>query len=182
MSLLARPAVASLAAKVMQRLVALSMNRRIKQQDDAASALASFPECPRITRELTIPTSITPARAVVYLPGAAESASVPVHVNFHGGGYVLPGAELDDALCRYLAAEAGVTVVNVEYAVAPQHRFPASPRQAYEVVRWVAEHGAEHGWDGDRLTVGGQSAGGGLAATVARQALEEGGPSIAPTT
>ena len=89
------------------------------------------------------------------------------------------GTWLDDPLCRYLAARAGVVVVNVDYVVAPQHPFPAPPRQAFEVVRWVAEHGAEQGWDGGRLTVGGQSAGGGLAAAVARQALEQGGPAIA---
>jgi acetyl esterase len=87
--------------------------------------------------------------------------------------------ELDDPLCRLLAAEAGVVVINVDYVVAPQYPFPAPPRQAYEVVRWVAEHGEENGWDGSRLTVGGQSAGGGLAAAVARQALEEDGPSVA---
>jgi acetyl esterase/lipase len=70
-------------------------------------------------------------------------------------------------------------VVNVDYVVAPQHPFPAPPHQAYEVVEWVAGHGAEHGWDGSLLTVGGQSAGGALAAAVARQALQKGGPSIA---
>jgi acetyl esterase len=70
-------------------------------------------------------------------------------------------------------------VVNVDYVVAPAHQFPAPPHQAFEVVRWVAAHGAAQGWDGARLTVGGQSAGGALAAAVARQALEQGGPAIA---
>jgi acetyl esterase len=91
----------------------------------------------------------------------------------------MPLTEMDDPFCRYLAAEAGVVVINVDYALAPQHRFPAPPRQAFEVVQWIASHGAEHGWDGSRLSVGGQSAGGGLAAAAARQALEQGGPSIA---
>ncbi|MEU5342619.1 alpha/beta hydrolase fold domain-containing protein [Streptomyces sp. NPDC020766] len=172
MSLLARPAMASLAARALQRLTALA-GRRI-----ASPLLSRYPEYPRNTRELTVPTSAGPARAVVYLPGTAtvtdtaSGSAPPVHVNFHGGGYVLPPIELDDPLCRFLAAEAGVAVVNVDYVVAPQHPFPAPPHQAYEIVRWVAGHGAEHGWDGDRLTVGGQSAGGGLAAAVARQALE----------
>jgi acetyl esterase len=170
MSILARPAVAALAAKVLQRLALLASGR--------ANSSDRFPEFPRNTRELTIPTSVAPAKAVVYLP-PGEGATPPVYVNFHGGGYVMPLTELDDALCRYLAAEAGVVVLNVDYVVAPQHRFPAPPRQAFEVVRWVAAHGAEHGWDGGRLSVGGQSAGGGLAAAVARQALEEGGPPIA---
>jgi acetyl esterase len=115
----------------------------------------------------------------VYLPPAGTAGRPPVHVNFHGGGYVMSMPMMDDALCRFLAVEAGVVVVNVQYVVAPQHPFPAPTTQAYEVVRWVAGHGAEHGWDGARLTVGGQSAGGGLAAAVARQALERGEPSIA---
>ncbi|WP_128376202.1 alpha/beta hydrolase [Streptomyces cavernae] len=177
MSILARPAVATFAAKAMQQAGKLA-SRRASGRGSDASYHARFPEFPRRVRELTIPNSIAPARATVYLP-ATEDAAPPVHINFHGGGYVMPMTELDDPLCRFLAAEAGVVVINVDYAVAPQHPFPAPPRQAYEVVRWVAEHGAEQGWDGGRLTVGGQSAGGGLAAAVARQALAEGGPSIA---
>ncbi|MER5748431.1 alpha/beta hydrolase fold domain-containing protein [Streptomyces sp. NPDC002088] len=177
MSILARPAVASLAAKSMQSLTRLA-GRRSGGPGSTASWQARFPEYPRAVRELTVPTSVAPAPVTVYAP-AAGVANPPVHVNFHGGGYVLSMPEIDDSLCRLVAAEAGVVVVNVRYVVAPQHPFPAPPRQAFEVVRWVAEHGAEHGWDGGRLTVGGQSAGGGLAAAVARQALEEGGPSIA---
>jgi acetyl esterase len=137
-----------------------------------------FPDLPRNTREITIPTSVAPARAIVYLP-PGQPARPPVYVNFHGGAFVGSLIEGDDPLCRYLAAKAGVAVVNVDYVVAPQHPFPAAPHQAYEVVRWVAEHGTEQGWDGSKLVVGGQSSGGGLAAAVARQALEHGGPRIA---
>lgn len=177
MSLLARPGVASFAAKSIQRL-AVAADRRPSGRGSAASSHGRFPEFPRSVSELTVPTSVAPARVVVYLP-TSEGPPPPVHVNFHGGGYVMPLTEIDDPLCRFLAAEAGVAVVNVDYVVAPQHPFPAPPRQAFEVVRWIAEHGGEHGWDGSRLSVGGQSAGGGLAAAVARQALEEGGPAIA---
>jgi acetyl esterase len=168
MSLLARPAVASLAARALQHAV-----RMVHRPP-----LDRFPEFPRTTRELTIPNSVVPARAVVYLPADPDPRPA-VHVNFHGGGFVMPLKDLDDPLCRLLAAQAGVAVVNVAYALAPQHRFPDPPHQAYEIVRWIAEHGAEHGWDGGRLTVGGQSAGGALAAAVARQAFEQGGPPIA---
>jgi len=177
MSLLARPAVASFAAKSMQRLAVLA-DRRSAGSGSAAASHARFPDFPRVVRELTIPAAVAPARATVYTP-ATEGPLPPVHVNFHGGGYVMPLTEIDDPFCRFLAAEAGVVVINVDYVVAPQYRFPAPPRQAYEVVQWVAAHGEENGWDGTRLSVGGQSAGGGLAAAVARQALEEGGPSIA---
>ncbi|WP_037679306.1 alpha/beta hydrolase [Streptomyces griseus] len=177
MSLLARPAVASFAAKSMQRL-ALLADRRTSGPGSRASWHARFPDYPREAVELTVPTSVAPAPVTVYRP-ATDEPTPPVHVNFHGGGYVLAMTEIDDPFCRFVAAEAGAVVINVDYVVAPQHPFPAPTRQAFEVVRWVAEHGAEHGWDGGRLTVGGQSAGGGLAAAVARQTLQEGGPSIA---
>jgi len=172
MSVLGAAPVAAALARVMQGLQPLGsavLRRR---------AEATVPEFPGDTRELAVPTTVGPARVVVYRP-AGPDPSPPVHVNFHGGGYVMRGIELDDPLCRYLAAEAGVAVMNVDYAVAPQHRFPAPPHQAFDVVRWVAAHGGAQGWDGTRLTIGGQSAGGGIAAAVARQALEHGGPAIA---
>ncbi|MFI5960642.1 alpha/beta hydrolase fold domain-containing protein [Streptomyces asoensis] len=178
MSLLARPAVATLAAKTMQGLTRLA-GRRTRGAGSTASWQARLPEYPRDVTAHTVPTSVAPAPVTVYRPPAGTAHRPPVHVNFHGGGYVMSMPEVDDALCRALAAEAGVVVINVRYVVAPQHPFPGPTTQAYDVVRWVAEHGAEHGWDGGRLTVGGQSAGGGLAAAVARQALERGGPSVA---
>jgi acetyl esterase len=171
MSILSHPSAAALAARAFQGAVQLS------GRPDALAA-RRFRSFPGDRTELTVPTSVAPARIVVYRPAASQTPP-PVHVNLHGGGYVLPLTELDDPLCRYLAARAGSVVVNVDYVLAPQYRFPAAPRQCFEVVRWVAEHGAEHGWDGGRLSVGGQSAGGGLAAAVARQALEQGGPEIA---
>jgi acetyl esterase/lipase len=172
MSVLARPTAAALAAKAFQGAVLLS--RRV----GVLRPYRRFPDYPADTFTLTVPTSVAPARITVYRPAKYEGPP-PVHVNFHGGGYVLPLTELDDPLCRYLAAQAEIVIVNVDYVLAPQHRSPSAAIQAYEVVRWVAEHGAEHGWDADRLSVGGQSAGGGVAAAVARQALEQGGPRIA---
>ncbi|WP_330347439.1 alpha/beta hydrolase fold domain-containing protein [Streptomyces sp. NBC_00582] len=178
MSFLARPAVATRAAKTMQGLTRLA-SRRSGGPGSMAAWRARFPEYPRDARETTVPTSVAPAPVTVYLPPGGTATRPPVHVNFHGGGYVVSMPAIDDALCRFLAVEAGVVVVNVQYVVAPQYPFPAPPTQAYDVVRWAAGHGTEHGWDGARLTVGGQSAGGGLAAAVARQALERGGPAIA---
>lgn len=176
MSVFEHRAVADFVARAMQRLVALELSRRARKSN-GFSPLERFPEIARNSRVLTIPTSVSTAQAIVYLPPKIDTPPA-VYVNFHGGGYILPFIELDDPLCRYLAAEANVVVLNVNYAVAPQHRFPAPPRQAFEVVRWVAAQGRKHGWDGGRLVVGGQSSGGGLAAAVARQALEEEGPPI----
>jgi len=181
MSILAHPIAASAAARTLQGLGSLSQ-RAAKRGGRAGARRAPhdrFPQFKAVTHELTIPTSVVTARAVVYAPeGGTGPDPAPVHVNFHGGGYVMALTELDDPLCRYLAAEAGVVVVNVDYAVAPQHPFPEPPRQAYEVVRWIADHCAHFGWDAARISVGGQSAGGGLAAAVARQSLDQAGPKL----
>ncbi|MET8576735.1 alpha/beta hydrolase [Streptomyces sp. NPDC005012] len=177
MPLLATPPVAATAARAMQAAVRLA--DRYGRRGPGAVAARRFPEHPRNASVVTVPTTVAPARAAVYRPPGEEDTALPVHVNFHGGGFVLPLTAMDDAFCRFLAAEAGVVVVNVDYVLAPQHPFPAPVHQAYEVVRRVAESGAEHGWDGGRLTVGGHSAGGSLAAAVSRLAFEKGGPEIA---
>lgn len=171
MPLLTTPWIASAVARIMQAVVRVLEPRRTRGRR------ALLPEFPGQTAPLTIPTSVGPASVIVYRPSRA-TARPPVHVNFHGGGYVLRLLWDDDPLCRCLADTAGVVVVNVDYAVAPQQQFPNPPHQAFEVVEWIARHGEEHGWDGSRLTVGGQSAGGSLAAAVARQALERRGPAI----
>lgn len=145
----------------------------------AAQAQKRLPEFPAHTEDLAVPTSFGTAALRVYRPKTLSDTPPAVHVNFHGGGYVLAITALDDPLCRAIAALAGVVVVNVDYVVAPQNPFPQAPHQAHEVMQWVATHGDEHGWDGAHLSIGGQSAGGGLAAAAARLALERGTPDIA---
>lgn len=174
MSILGTPVV----ARAVVRLAQLGPGPRV-------AAEVSFAELPARTEAVTIPTRHGDLQAVVYWPqtywpetGAPDSAgSAPVYVNFHGGGFVLRHPEQDDPLCRYLAANAGVAVVNVDYDVAPSHPFPDPVEEAYDAVTWAA--GPGHGWDGTRLCVGGQSAGGALAAGAARLALEQGGPAVA---
>jgi acetyl esterase/lipase len=134
-----------------------------------------FPEVAGRTTEVTVGTRHGPVSATVYHPAAATNP--PVYVNVHGGGFVVGHREQDDPWCRYLAANAGVLVINPDYVLAPRHRFPAAVHQIYDVVRWAAD--SDRGWDGRRLCVGGQSAGGNLSAAAARLALENGGPDIA---
>jgi acetyl esterase len=165
MSILGTPLVADTFARLLQRRPAPRL---------AAEVL--FPELPALTEPVVIPTRHGNVPAVVYWP-EDPGDPVPVYVNFHGGGFVTRHPEQDDPLCRYLAAYAGVAVVNVDYDVAPGHRFPGPVEEAYDAVSWAA--GPGHGWDGARLCVGGQSAGGALAAGAARLALEQGGPGIA---
>lgn len=136
----------------------------------------AFRELPAVTEEIVIPTRHGDVTAVQYSPVGGPAGS-GVHVNLHGGGFVLRHPEQDDALCRFLAARAGVSVLNVDYSVAPQLRAPGAVEQAYDVAVWAAA--PERAWDGTRLAIGGQSAGGNLAAGASRLALELGGPDIA---
>jgi acetyl esterase/lipase len=127
---------------------------------------------------MTIPSREGDTPVTVYLPESGESAPT-VYINFHGGGYIFREPQQDDPWCRYLAANAGVVVLNVDYVVAPQRPFPGAVYQVFDVLQWVAEHGSELGWDTSKISVGGQSAGGGLAATTSILANRAGGPEIA---
>jgi acetyl esterase len=120
-----------------------------------------------------IPTSAGSVRCAIYRPPSTGEA-LPVFVNLHGGGFVWRHPEQDDHICRHLAADAGCVVLNIDYWTAPQHRFPTAAVQAYEVCAWAARQGAEQGWDGGRLAVGGHSAGGGLTAGICRTARDRG--------
>jgi acetyl esterase/lipase len=135
-----------------------------------------FPEIPGHTTEISIDTRHGPVAATVYRP--QPSATTPaVYVNVHGGGFVVGHREQDDPWCRYLAAHAKVVVINTDYTLAPHKRFPVPVEQVYDVLQWASA--PEREWDGQRLCVGGQSAGGNLSAAASRIALENDGPAIA---
>jgi acetyl esterase len=164
-SILSRPFVADGVA----RLMAAGAARAIKPRP-------LFPEIPGRGSEITVPTRHGPMLATLYRPPEGAPAK-GVYVNAHGGGFVMGGAIGDGPLCRYLAEHAGVFVVNVDYALAPVKRFPVPCEQVYDALKWAAA--PEREWAGARLCVGGQSAGGSLAAAASRLALREGGPEIA---
>ncbi|MGE2713423.1 alpha/beta hydrolase [Mycolicibacterium litorale] len=136
-----------------------------------------FPDIEGDTSTDVVATRHGPTAVTIYRPPGSATGRPGVYVNIHGGGFVVGHPKQDDPWCRYLAAHAGVVVVNTDYVLAPGHRFPAAAEQLLDVVRWAAA--ADRDWDGSRLCVGGQSAGGNLSAAVSRMALEEGGPEIA---
>ena len=108
----------------------------------------------------------------------ASTSPLPVLIWFHGGGWVIGDLQTADSTCRELAVRASCAVVSVDYRLAPEAPFPAAVDDVWAVTSWVASDGDELGVDTSRLAVGGDSAGGNLAAVVAQKAAAEGAPTV----
>ncbi len=115
----------------------------------------------------------------VYTPVAAGAEALSVLIYFHGGGFVIGDLETHDGLCRQFANEGGFRVIAVDYRRAPENKFPAALDDAFSAVQWIEAHASELGVDANRIAVGGDSAGGALAAEVAQLAKAKGAPKIA---
>ena len=126
--------------------------------------------------EMRIPTRHGPVRCLVYrppagapTPGGAERLP-PVHIQIHGGGFYGRYPAQDEHIATYIASDVGAVVVSVDYDVTPQVQFPVAEEECYDVAVWVHENGAAQGWDGERVSIGGASAGGKLAINVCQLA------------
>jgi acetyl esterase len=125
--------------------------------------------------ELRVPGAAGELDARLYAP-AGRDAGVPLLVYFHGGGYVVGSLDTHDQVCRYLCSELRWRVLAPAYRLAPEHPFPAAIDDALAVFLHAAAHAGELGAASGRVSVGGDSAGGGLAASVALLARDRGGP------
>ena len=113
----------------------------------------------------------------IYTPEAP--APRPALVYFHGGGWVLCDLDTHDAICRAIARRAGAVVVSVDYRLSPEYKFPAAVMDSYAATVWVAANAERLGIDASRISVGGDSAGGNLAAVASLKSRNENGPAIA---
>jgi acetyl esterase len=146
----------------------------------AREVLAPDPPPVAEVRELSAPG---PAGAEIPLRlyrGATTTPDdpLPALVYFHGGGFVIGDLDTHDSLCRHLANAARCIVVAVDYRLAPEHKFPAAVEDGVAATSWLAREGAALGIDRERLGVGGDSAGGNLAAVVSLIARDRGAPKL----
>lgn len=114
----------------------------------------------------------TSIRALLYVP-MAEALSRPGYVHIHGGGYVIGSADGSDATNLAIARKLGVVVLSVDYRLAPEHPIPAPLDDCYAGLAWLHENADAFGVDRSRIGIGGESAGGGLAAALAIKARDE---------
>jgi acetyl esterase len=147
-----------------------------------AARFATNPEPPQLesARPLSIPAPHGSIPARIYTPKRLRQTVglAPCLVFFHGGGFVIGNLDSHDVACRQLAHEGELIVISVDYRLAPEHKFPAAPEDAIAATKWVAANAQQLGVDAARLFVGGDSAGGNLAAVTAI-AVRETGPKLA---
>jgi acetyl esterase len=150
---------------------------RAQSRRDAAATTAQPPIPMARVEALTVPGQAGPIPARIYVPGGlVAGAAAPLVVYFHGGGWVIGDLDTHDGVCRFLAAAAGTAVLSVGYRLAPEHPFPAAVEDAWAGFAWALANAAALGIDPARIAVGGDSAGGNLAAVVSLLAKAGGGP------
>lgn len=144
-----------------------------RQAYEAAAEILDLPRAPlpRV-QDLTLAADDgTPLPARLYAPSHER---LPVLLYLHGGGFTIGGIETHDSLCRQFALQSGAAVVSLEYRLAPEHRFPTAVHDAWAGLRRLREQAEALGLDGARIAVGGDSAGGTLAAVCAILARDAG--------
>ncbi|WP_171054957.1 MULTISPECIES: alpha/beta hydrolase [Mycobacterium] len=121
--------------------------------------------------DISIPGPAGPMSARRYVPDGSGSPALPaLLLYFHGGGFVIGDLDTHDSLCRLICRDGGIQVISVDYRLAPEHKAPAAVDDAYAAYQWALDHAA--GLGATRIVVGGDSAGGNLAAVVAQQARD----------
>jgi len=146
----------------------------------AREVLAPDPPPVAEIRALSAPRATGATIPLRLYRGAVTSRAeiLPALVYFHGGGWVIGDLDTHDSLCRHLANAARCIVVAVDYRLAPEHKFPAAVEDCFAAASWVAQEAAALGIDRERLAVGGDSAGGNLAAVVSLIARDRGVPKL----
>lgn len=124
---------------------------------------------------LQVPTRHGPVRCFVYRPHPwsplnADADRPPLHIDIHGGGFVLRNTGEDAHICRYLASDVGCVVLAIDYHAAPQVTFPVAEQECIDVLQWAIDHADQYRWDAGRISVGGASAGAKLSMNLAQYA------------
>lgn len=139
------------------------------------AVMAKGPD-PARQQDLRVPVDGGQIRVRIYRPHGA--GPFPLHIFLHGGGWCVGTLDERDARCRAISAGAGCVVASVDYRMAPENQYPTPGNDCYAALEWLVEHAAQIDADPKRLAIGGESAGGNLAAVACLMAKDRSGPSI----
>lgn len=148
-----------------QKILAKTIRMMERKMVQASSLKPSIK--PNVEREeRLIETGLGNTRVITYRPKHNTEGPLPIFVNMHGGGFVMGSAELDDEWCPVIADRTSCLVVNIDYHLAPEYKFPAALYECYDILKWLYENPNVLQVDNKRIAVGGHSAGGNLAAAL----------------
>jgi acetyl esterase/lipase len=128
-------------------------------------------------RRIPGPAGAPDVRVLIFTPPGI-AGPLPVHLDIHGGGYIAGSADIDNVLCRQLCTAVSCAVVSVDYRLAPEVQYPGALEDCYAALQWLHRQGAALGFDTTRMTIGGESAGGGHGAAMAILIRDRGGPKV----
>lgn len=157
----------------------LSPQQARRQYTDGVRAVAGDPPAVVAAESREIESQGIKLGARLYRPESSGQSLPPILVYFHGGGWSFGDLDTHDHICRWLCLESRSLIFSIDYRLAPEHKFPAAVDDALAAVEWTARNAHLIGADPAKLSVGGDSAGGNLAAVVALLARDRGGPAIA---
>ena len=174
------------ARALLDRLAAAPLPLRALPPQEARAAYDRFIEPLNFdpvpvgkVEDVRVPSPGGPMRLRLYHPAGTSAGPLPMLLFIHGGGFVIGSIESRDPQCRLFCRDVGCIVASPDYRMAPEHPFPAAPEDCWAALRWLADNAARLGGDASRIAVGGESAGGNLAAGLAQRARREGGPGLA---
>jgi acetyl esterase len=150
--------------KTRLQVMALRWGNQVAQRKNERRSFSS--------QVMFVCTSAGRTKLFVFTPEKRREGYIPVFVNMHGGGFVLGSPEDDNGFCQNTANSVNCMVINIEYKLAPEHRFPIALEECYDVIRWICGHSEELGINKNRIAVGGHSAGANLAAAICLLARE----------
>jgi len=125
------------------------------------------------SEKFSVRTSVGYIDAYIYRPENHQHTDLPIFINLHGGGFVLGYCEQDGKYCQLLANLAGCAVVNIDYCLAPENKFPAAIESTYEVIKHLKDNGQKFDLNPKKMIVGGHSAGGNISAALVLMAIKK---------
>ena len=170
-------AIAAQGGKPIEESTPAEIRASRAQNAEAMAALAGPEQRVARAEDRTIPGPGGPIPVRVYWPVIGKK--LPALVYLHGGGWVFGNIGTVDRTCRALANSVECVVVNVDYRLAPEHKYPAAAEDTYAVITYLAAHPGEFSADAGRIAVAGDSAGGNLATVACLMSRDRGGPRLA---